>query len=93
MILEWNVPMAVEFPEEELTKMVNSIQENGWDYNLLVSSIEDVVMGFDDSDYYAWGEDQTKEVVNEVKRRIGGFQLSMFNDPFGVPEDYNEGWQ
>ena len=80
MILEWNVPMTVEFPEEELEKIVNSIQEDGWDYNRLVDSIDDVVMGFDDSDYFAWSEEQTKEVVNEVKRRIGGVQLSMFNN-------------
>ncbi len=93
MILEWNTPMVVEFPEEELTRIVNLIREKGWDYNRLVRSINDVVACFDDSDYYAWGEDQTKEVINEIKRRIGGVQLSMFSDPFGVPEDYNEGWQ
>lgn len=85
--------MNVEFPERELTKLVNSIQENGWNYAQLISSINDVVTGFDDSDYYAWGEDQTNEVINEVRRRVGGVQLSMFNDPFGVPEDYNDGWQ
>ena len=91
MIVEWDVPMAVEFSEKELTKIVSSIQKDGWDYNRLIRSIKDVVEGFDDSDYYAWGEDQTKEVINEIKRRVGGVQLSMFNDPFGVPEDYNEG--
>lgn len=80
MILEWDVPMVAEFPEEELTKMVNSVQENGWDYDRLIGFIKDVVMGFDDSDYYAWGEEQTKEVINEVKRRIGGVQLSMFDN-------------
>lgn len=93
MILEWNVPMSVEFPEEELTILVNSIHENGWDYNRLVESINDVVSGFDDEIYFSWGNEQTAEVINEVKRRIGGFQLSMFNDLFSVPEDYNEGWQ
>jgi hypothetical protein len=80
MILEWDVPMVVEFPEEELTKMVKSMQEDGWNYNRLIGSIKDVVMGFDDSDYYAWGEEQTKEVINEVKRRVGGVQLSMFDN-------------
>ena len=93
MILKWNVPMIEEFPEEELTKIINSIRKDGWDYNRLVRSIKDVVMGFEDDVYYNWGEEQTAEVINEVRRRIGGVQLSMFNDPFGVPEDYNEGWQ
>ena len=80
MILEWDVPMVVEFPEEELTEMVDSVQEDGWDYNRLVRSIKDVVMGFEDSDYYAWSEEQTEEVINEIKRRVGGVQLSMFDD-------------
>ena len=93
MILEWNVPMVAEFPEEELTKIVNSIQKDGWDYNQLVNSIKEVITEFDDDIYYNWGEEQTAKVINEVRRRIGGVQLSMFNDPFGVPEDYNEGWQ
>jgi hypothetical protein len=56
------------------------MQEDGWNYNRLIGSIKDVVMGFDDSDYYAWGEEQTKEVINEVKRRVGGVQLSMFDN-------------
>jgi hypothetical protein len=80
MILEWDVPMVEEFPEAELTKIVNSIQENGWDYNRLVKSIKDVVIGFDDDVYYNWGEEQTAEVIDEVKRRIDGVQLSMFDD-------------
>ena len=93
MILEWDVPMIAEFPEEELTKLVNSIQENGWDYDQLVRSIKEVVTEFEDDVYYSWGREQTAEVINEIKRRMGGVQLTMFNDPFGVPEDYNEGWQ
>jgi hypothetical protein len=93
MILEWDVPMFAEFPEEELTKLVDSIQENGWDYDQLVKAIKGVVNGFEDDVYYSWGREQTDEVINEIKRRIGGVQLSMFDDPFGVPEDYNEGWQ
>jgi len=80
MILEWDVPMVAEFPEDELTNMVHSIQEDGWNYNRLVSSIEDVVSGFEDDVYYGWGNEQTTEVINEVKRRIGGVQLSMFDN-------------
>jgi hypothetical protein len=80
MILEWDVPMFAEFPEAELTKMVNAIQKDGWDYNRLVKSIKGVVVEFDDDVYYSWGEEQTAEVIDEVKRRIGGVQLSMFDD-------------
>ena len=80
MILEWNVPMVVDFPEGELEKLVNSTQENGWDYNRLVRSINDVVIAFEDDTYCNWGCEQTAEVIDEVKRRIGGIQLSMFDD-------------
>lgn len=93
MTLEWDVPMVVDFPEEKLEKIVDSVQKDGWDYNRIVKSINSAVACFDDGEYYAWGEEQTKEVINEIKRRVGGFQLSMFSDPFGVPDDYNEGWQ
>lgn len=93
MILEWTTTNIVEFPEDEIEAICQVMRNN--DYS--VSNIRDLVLGvvdgFDDSDYCVWGEDQTKEVINEIKRRIGGVQLSMFNDPFGVPEDYNEGWQ
>ena len=80
MILEWNVPMFAEFPEEDLTAIVNSIHEDGWDYNRLVESINDVVLGFEDVTYYNWGEKQTEAVINEIRRRIGGIQLSMFDN-------------
>ena len=80
MILEWNVPMDAEFPEEDLTALVDSIHKNGWNYNQLVESINDVVLGFDDAIYYNWGEKQTEAVINEIKRRTGGVQLSMFDN-------------
>lgn len=92
MTLEWNVPMFAEFPEEDLTDIVKSIQEKGWDEEEIMYQINDVVSGWDDDIYYNWGRKQTMEVLNEIKKRLGGVQLSMFNDPFGVPEDYNEGW-
>lgn len=80
MILEWDVPMSAEFPEEDLTTLVDSIEENGWDYNQLVESINDVVLGFEDDVYYTWGAKQTEAVINEIRRRIGGVQLSMFDN-------------
>ena len=93
MTLEWTTTNIVEFPDYEIEAICQAIRNN--DYS--VSNIRDLVLGvvdgFDDSDYCVWGEDQTKEVIKEIKRRIGGVQLSMFNDPFGVPDDYNEGWQ
>lgn len=92
MTLEWNVPMFAEFPEEDLMDIIKSVRKHGWNEESIIACIDDIVLGFDDGIYYNWGREQTMEVLNEIKRRLGGVQLSMFDDPFGVPEDYNEGW-
>lgn len=93
MTLEWDVPMTADFPEEDLADIIKSVRESGWDEERVIADIDDTVSGFDDGIYYNWGREQTMEVLNEIKKRLGGVQLSMFDDPFGVPEDYNEGWQ
>ncbi len=71
MTLEWNVPMFAEFPEEDLTDIVKSIQEKGWDEEEIMYQINDVVSGWDDDVYYNWGREQTMKVLNEIKKRIG----------------------
>lgn len=93
MTLEWTTYNCIEFPDSDIERICDYVYENGWDSVKVHSMIDDVVVGFDDCDYYVWGEDQTQKVMQEIKRRLGGIQLTMFNDPFGVPEDYNEGWQ
>lgn len=93
MTLEWTTYNCIEFPDSDIKRICNKMRKNGWNAQVARDEVLGIVDGFDDCDYCAWGEDQTKAVINEIKRRIGGIQLSMFNDPFGVPEDYNEGWQ
>ena len=80
MILEWNVPMVADYPEDDLTDIVKSIQEYGWDEEKVIAYVNDTVSGFEDSIYYNWTHEQTMEVVNEVKHRLGGVQLSMFDN-------------
>ena len=80
MTLEWNVPMIVDYPEDDLTDIVKSVQEHGWNEDKVIAWINDTVSGFEDCDYYNWGHDQTMEVVNEIKQRLGGVQLSMFDE-------------
>lgn len=80
MTLEWDVHMETEYPEDDLEDIVKSVRENGWDDNKIITYINDTVMGFDDDMYYAWGYDQTVTVINEIKRRLGGIQLSMFDN-------------
>lgn len=78
MILEWVVPMAIEFPENNIQAITDYMLAHGWNENKAYDMIHGVVSGFDDSDYYCWGEKQTQEVLKEIKRRVGGEQLNMF---------------
>ena len=80
MTLEWNVPMVTDYPEDDLTDIIKSVQEHGWDEEKVIAYINDTVSGFEDCIYYNWGHEQTMEVVNEIKRRLGGVQLSMFDE-------------
>lgn len=93
MIVEWVSTNIVDFPDDKLDEIVKEVNKTGWDKDKVTKMIMEVVSEFDDLDYYAWDESAEKQVIKEIKRRVGGVQLSMFNDPFGVPEDYNEGWQ
>lgn len=80
MTLEWNVPMVADYPEDDLTDIIKSVQEHGWDEEKVITYINDTVSGFEDCIYYNWGHEQTMEVVNEIKQRLGGVQLSMFDE-------------
>ena len=80
MTLEWNVPMVVDYPEDDLTDIIKSVQEHGWDEEKVIAYINDTVSSFEDGIYYNWGHEQTMEVVKEIKQRIGGIQLSMFDE-------------
>ncbi len=84
MTLEWNVPMVVDYPEDDLTDIIKSVQEHGWDEEKVIAYINDTVSGFEDGIYYNWGREQTMAVVNEIKHRIGGIQLSMFDEEVSV---------
>ena len=80
MTLEWNVSMVADYPEDDLTDIIKSVQEHGWDEEKVIAYINDTVSGFEDCVYYNWGHEQTMEVVNEIKQRLGGVQLSMFDE-------------
>jgi hypothetical protein len=80
MMLEWDVHVTAEFPEEDLDKSVEEFRKNGWDERKAVARIIGTIMGLDDFEYYNWGVEQTYAVMNEIKNRLGGVQLSMFDD-------------
>ena len=80
MILEWMIPMTVEFPERDIQDITNYMLVHGWNEDKAYDMIHEIVLELDDSDYYCWGEEQTQEVLKEIKRRVGGEQLSMFKN-------------
>lgn len=80
MTLEWTTTNIVEFPENEIETICQAIRNNDYSTSNIRDLVIDVIEGFDDCDYYAWGEDQTQEVIKEIKHRIGGVQLSIFDE-------------
>ena len=80
MIVEWTEPYAVDFPDDEILRICNMVREEGYDEEKVILEIIGVTEGFDDYNFYAWGTEQTKEVLDEIKHRIGGVQLSMFDE-------------
>jgi hypothetical protein len=80
MTLEWTTINIVEFPEDEIEAICQAIRNNDYSVSNIRDLVTDVVEGFEDCDYYVWGEDQTQEVIKEIQSRIGGVQLSMFDE-------------
>ena len=80
MTLDWTVEYSVEFPEEKIECILEKLGRKYTNDYVINDLVTDVACGFDDEIYYAWGEEQTQKVTNEIKRRLGGVQLSMFDD-------------
>lgn len=80
MTLDWTVEYSVEFPEEKIERIIDQLGHKYTNDYVINDFVTTVASCFDDEIYYAWGEEQTKQVTNEIKRRLGGVQLSMFDD-------------
>lgn len=70
MVLEWDTHMVVDFPDDDMNRIVAGAIDEGWTTEQIRREIDEVVMGFEDVDYYAWSSDQTAEVLEEVKNRM-----------------------
>lgn len=77
MKVTWTVEHEVEFSDSYIDEIVDELQENGWNEEYARGCIEEETRGFEDCDYYAWGTEQTEEVLNVIKQRFGGEQLRM----------------
>lgn len=70
MIIEWTVPVHVDFDERKISRLIHSAHVNGYDETLLTNQIHTEIGEFDDIAYYSWGPKQTQEVLAEVRRRL-----------------------
>ena len=70
MILEWDIHMAVEFPDDDMNRIVAGAISERWTTDQIRREIDEVVMGFDDVDYFAWSDNQTTEVLKEIENRV-----------------------
>lgn len=77
MIVTWTVEYEMDFSDTCIDEIVDDLRENGWDEKYARKCINNEVSHFDDCDYYAWGTEQTEEVLNVIKQRLGGEQLKM----------------
>lgn len=78
MIVTWTVEHELDFYDDYIDEIVNDLQEKGrWDEKYARKRIREEIEGYDDYDYYAWGTEQTEEVLNVIKQRFGGEQLRM----------------
>lgn len=77
MIVTWTVEYGMDFPDDYIDEILNDLREDGWNEAYVRKCINEEVSGFEDCDYYAWGTEQTEEVLNVIKQRFGGEQLRM----------------
>lgn len=75
----WTVDFEEEFDEEIIEHICDRVNYNNKqdDDDYIREQIHNEVCGWDDYVYYNWGEEQTDEVLKEVKRRLGGIQMKM----------------
>lgn len=77
MKLKWTVEVEAEYEERDMNRLCAALKVGATDEDLILT-IENHAEYLDFS-YDAWGEEQTQTVLKEVKRRVGGIQLSMFD--------------
>ena len=80
MTLEWTVTLIADFPDDVINRLCNMVREEGYNESNIINEINNEISGWEDDIYYQWGTDQTKAVIDEVKRRVGGVQISMFDE-------------
>lgn len=80
MILKWTVEVSADFPDDDINRLCVFAEENNFDVSALTLEIMKVVYDFEDERLYLWSSEQTKAIIDEIKRRCGNIQLNMFKE-------------
>ena len=79
MKVTWTKTYSTDFDDWWIEEICDDIYKNGWDYDTVHTMIEEKVACLDDAIYFTWDEDETQAIMTEIKRRVGGVQISMFD--------------
>lgn len=80
MTVNWTVDYELDFSEEDIKSIASQALEKNWSDGMIYTAINTFVERRYDTDlYFAWGAEQTKIIYNEVRRHMGGKQISMFD--------------
>ena len=85
MYVEWTVTESVDFSDEHISRIANSILDaiNKGTITekqvrpIIIDAITDIACGFDDELYYTWTNEATEQVYNAVLEKMGGIQTRM----------------
>ena len=80
MIVNWTVNYELDFSEEDIKSIASQALEKNWNDDMILYAIYTFVeKRYDTELYFAWGVEQTKIIYDEIRRRMGGVQISMFD--------------
>lgn len=87
MTVEWTSTHIADFDDEALERIVANATAKRWNDEEIISEIEEECRGWDDCDYYALNEDATNQILEVIHKRMGGYQMSMFDKEDEEDED------
>ena len=79
MIVKWSIPYDAEVPEWLIQEMIDYIRDYNLDEVEIKFMIDDMLYRLDREYYEGWNDSATEQVYEEIKRRLVGVQLSMFD--------------
>lgn len=87
MTVEWTSTHIADFDDEALERIIANASVNRWDDEKIINEIEEECREWEDCDYYALNEEATNQILEVIHKRMGGYQISMFDKEDEEDED------